>query len=249
MRTFVRHYILPLARKRRWRSICEIGARTGTSTNYLLSLPIEYSTIIDPCIDEDLAAKYAGESRVHVFKSNSLDALATDGPVLPGSPFDAILIDGDHNWYTVFNELRLIRERALVRPGGFIFLHDVDWPYGRRDLYYQPDTIPVEFRHPFAQKGMIRGQSKLADAGGLNSKYLNALEEGGPKNGVLTAVEDFLAQYPKDYRFFRIRYQYGLGVLQVSGGSADDDSSFRALKARAFLLSPVSRFARSFKFG
>jgi hypothetical protein len=248
MRTFVRHYILPLARKRGWRSICEIGARTGTSTDYLLSLPIEYSTIIDPCIDEDLAAKYAGELRVHVFKSNSLDALATDGPALLGAPFDAILIDGDHNWYTVFNELRLIRERALVRPGGFIFLHDVDWPYGRRDLYYQPDTIPLEFRHPFAQKGMIRGQSRLADAGGLNSKYSNALEEGGPKNGVLTAVEDFLAQYPKDYRFFRIRYQYGLGVLQVAGGSADDDSAFRALKARAIFLGPASRLARSFKF-
>ena len=120
MRTFVRHYILPLARKRRWRSICEIGARTGTSTNYLLSLPIEYSTIIDPCIDEDLAAKYAGESRVHVFKSNSLDALVTDGPVLPGSPFDAILIDGDHNWYTVFNELRLI---LRTRPGAAGRIH------------------------------------------------------------------------------------------------------------------------------
>jgi hypothetical protein len=115
-------------------------------------------------------------------------------------------------------------------------------------LYYQPDTIPLEFRHPFAQKGMIRGQSRLADAGGLNSKYSNALEEGGPKNGVLTAVEDFLAQYPKDYRFFRIRYQYGLGVLQVAGGSADDDSAFRALKARAIFLGPASRLARSFKF-
>ena len=84
----------------------------------------------------------------------------------------------------------------------------MDWPYGRRDLYYQPDTIPAEFRHPFAEKGIVRGQSRLAEVGGLNSRnYQNALEEGGPKNGVLTAIEDFLALHPGDYRFFMIGYQ------------------------------------------
>ena len=248
MRTFVRHYIAPLARSRHWRSICEIGSRTGTSADHLLKLPLESYTIVDPCLDEDLGEKYAGESRVHVIKSNSLDALASGEHLGPASPFDCILIDGDHNWYTVFNELRLIRERALVRPGGFIFLHDVDWPYGRRDLYYQPDTVPAEFRHPFAQKGMIRGQSALAEVGGLNSHYNNALHEGGPKNGVLTAIEDFLAQHPQDYRFFRIHYQWGLGVLELHSGQMPADLGFRSLQAKAFFLSPVSRFARSLKF-
>jgi hypothetical protein len=248
MRTFVRHYIAPLARSRHWKSICEIGSRTGTSADHLLQLPLESYTIIDPCLDQDLAAKYAGDSRVHVVKSNSLDALASGERIGPASEFDSILIDGDHNWYTVFNELRFIRERALVRPGGFIFLHDVDWPYGRRDLYYQPDTIPAEFRYPFTQKGMIRGQSALAEVGGLNSHYNNALHEGGPKNGVLTAIEDFLAWHPQDYRFFRIHYQWGLGVLQLHPSQMPADSSFRSLQAKAFFLSPVSRLARSLKF-
>ena len=254
MRTFVRHYIVPLARACRWKSICEIGARTGTSTNYLVKLPLESHTIIDPCLDEDLQAKYAGNTRVHVVKKNSLDALSFDalapgGGIGSGTGFDGILIDGDHNWYTVFNELRLIHERALVRPGGYIFLHDVDWPYGRRDLYYQPDTIPAEFRHPFAEKGIVRGQSSLAEVGGFNSRnYLNALEEGGPKNGVLTAIEDFLALHPNDYRFFMIRYQWGLGVLQLRSARPFSGLSFRMLQAKAFLLSPVSRLARSIKF-
>ena len=53
MRTFVRHYIAPLARKRQWKSICEIGARTGTSTDYFLKLLLDSHTVIDPCIDED----------------------------------------------------------------------------------------------------------------------------------------------------------------------------------------------------
>ncbi len=248
MRTFVRHYIAPLALKHHWKSVCEIGSRTGASADHLLKLPLTRYTIIDPCIDQDLDAKYAVDSRVQVIESNSLDALTSSQPIGPASGFDCILIDGDHNWYTVFNELRLVRERALVRPGGFIFLHDVDWPYGRRDLYYQPDTIPAEFRHPFAQKGMIRGRNALAEVGGLNSTYLNALVEGGPKNGVLTAIEDFFAQHPRDYRFFCIHYQYGLGVLQFGPGGSFDAAPFRDLKVKAFIFSPVSRLSRSLKF-
>jgi hypothetical protein len=27
-----------------------------------------------------------------------------------------------------------------------IFFHDVGRPYGRRDMYYQPETVPPEFR-------------------------------------------------------------------------------------------------------
>ncbi len=192
--------------------------------------------------------KYACDSRVHVIKSNSLDALASSGPISPTSQFDCVLIDGDHNWYTVFSELRLIHERGLLRPGGFIFLHDVDWPYGRRDLYYQPETIPAEFRHPFAQKGIIRGQSSLAEVGGFNSHFMNAWQEGGPKNGVLTAIEDFIAQHPNDYRFFRIRYQWGLGVLQLRSGRPLSGLSFHVLRAKASVYAPVSRLARSIKF-
>lgn len=248
MRTFVRHYIAPLARSCHWQSICEIGARNGTSTDILLKLPLKHYTVIDPCIDENLMTKYAGDSRVHVIKSNSLDALAVDGPIAGATRFDCILLDGDHNWYTVFNELRLIRERDLLRPGGFVFLHDVDWPYARRDLYYQPATIPPEFRHSFAQKGIVRGRSSLAEAGGLNHDYCNALQEGGPRNGVLTAIEDFLAQHSNDYRFFTIHYQWGLGVLQLRSQRPRSSLPFRALQAKALVLSPISRLARSIKF-
>jgi len=247
MRTFVRHYILPLARSAGWQSFCEIGARDGTSTNYFLTLPLTSYTVIDPCIDEDLQAKYAADSRVRVVKNNSLDALAIGGPIPVGTQFDCILIDGDHNWYTVFNELRLIHERGLLRRGGFIFLHDVDWPYGCRDLYYQPDTIPLEFRHPFAQKGIVRGQDALAETGGWNPQLANALHEGGARNGVMTAIEDFLAQHSADYRFFWIRYQWGLGVLHLRSGQPATERAFRRLQAKAFVLSPISRLSRSLK--
>ena len=248
MRTFVRHYIVPLARRRGWSSICEIGARTGTSTDCLLKLPTASHTIIDPCIDDDLQAKYAGDSRVRVVRANSLEALADEGRIEAGTVFDTILIDGDHNWYTVFNELRLIDERGLLRSGGFVFLHDVDWPYARRDLYYQPDTIPAEFRRPFAQKGMIRGQSGLAESGGVNDDLMNALEEGGPRNGVLTAIEDFLALHPGKYRFFRIRYQWGLGVLELQSEKGSG-VALPALRVKAVVHSALWRLRKRIKVG
>jgi hypothetical protein len=94
-------------------------------------------------------------------------------------------------------------------------MHDVDWPYGRRDMYYQPDTVPAEFRRAYAYRGVIRGQNQLDEINGSDSPFANAIDEGGPRNGVLTAVEDFHAQHAEDYRFFRVKTQYGLGVLQL----------------------------------
>ena len=65
------------------------------------------------------------------------------------------LVDGDHNWYTVVNELRLIAATSAGagEPLPVLICHDVGWPYGRRDLYYAPEQIPEEYRQPWAQQG------------------------------------------------------------------------------------------------
>ena len=75
---------------------------------------------------------------------------------------DAALIDGDHNWYTVYNELQLLAEvaREAGAPLPVLIMHDVGWPYGRRDLYYAPEQIPEEFRQPYAQRGMRPGHAR-----------------------------------------------------------------------------------------
>jgi len=174
-----------------------------------------------------------------VQKSNSLDAL----PNLAGT-YDCILIDGDHNWYTVFNELRLIRQRSLLRPGGIIFLHDVGWPYGRRDMYYQPTTIPPEYRQEYECKGIIRGQNQLANLGGDNPRFCNAIHEGVSRNGVLTAIEDFVGEHPSEYHFCRVRLQWGLGILQYRRKGLSEDLSWLLLrvKADAYTLASVFRF-------
>lgn len=208
MKYFADSVIHPHIASLSYRDFCEIGASYGENTDRLLENPAAQVTVIDPCLDTDLEAKYAGRENVRVRKGLSLE-------VLPGvtERFDCILIDGDHNWYTVYHELDAIYRGNLLRPGGTIFLHDVGYPYGRRDMYYQPETIPTEFVQPHQQQGIVPGQKLLAEEGGDNAIRHNAVHAGGARNGVLTAVEDFMAAHPGEYWFASLPDQHGLGIL------------------------------------
>jgi SAM-dependent methyltransferase len=197
---------IPLLREEGKRSVLEIGSSFGNSIRPILELGDVIVSIIDPCIDADLFREFG--DRITLHKGLSLDVL----PHLEAA-YDCIFIDGDHNWYTVFNELRLIEERRLLNTDGLIFLHDIGWPYGRRDMYYQPETIPADFRNPYAKQGMSKGRSRLVDSGGFNAGHYNALDEFGEKNGVLTAVEDYLRQSKEDFYFIKDPREYGFGVL------------------------------------
>jgi len=213
----VEKFVLPLLTKRGWVRTCEIGASLGASTDRLLLAPKVAITLIDPCLDCDLRQKYAGRPNVTVRKGLSLNVLRELGDC-----FDCILIDGDHNWYTVYHELKTIHERNLLKAGGFLFFHDVDWPYGRRDMYYQPETIPSEYRHSCAKRGIVRGQSELSDKSAFNSELWNAKHEGGARNGVLTAIEDFRREHKHEYSFFHVRGDFGLGIMQRRRGFVDN---------------------------
>ena len=111
------------------------------------------------------------------------------------SEFDCVLVDGDHNWYTVYNELCWIEKK--INPQGTIFLHDVAPPWARRDMYYSLETIPEEYRNPCEK---------------LETGVWIARQEGGPRNGVLTAVEDFCRENPK-WIMTILTEHHGLGVL------------------------------------
>lgn len=227
-----------------YRRVCEIGASLGLTTDKLLELDSVSVDIIDPCLDADLSKKYRNHERVRVHKGVSLDVLQR----LSG-PFDCILIDGDHNWYTVYNELRVIEERGLLKRGGTIFFHDVCWPYGRRDMYYQPELIPEEFIHPFRREGIVRGRSELSAASPFNSDLCNAVHEGGPRNGVLTAVEDFFNGRRGQYKFFHFEEEHGLGVLHRTEGMIEG-ITFRKYLLKAIysrLLRRVGKFKRYYR--
>jgi cephalosporin hydroxylase len=194
------------------RRIIEVGALRGeTTTRMLKRLGSECELhVIDPEPQFDPAVhERAFPGQYHFHLGTSLDVL----PRLPRA--DAVLIDGDHNWYTVYHELRLLADtaRAAGSPLPVLVLHDVAWPYGRRDLYYSPDRIPAECRQPYRRAGMRPGRSGLLARGGMNRDMANAEHEGGARNGVMTALDDFVAEHPMPLRVVVLPIFYGLAIV------------------------------------
>ena len=221
--------IAPVLHAARARRVVEIGALRGETTERMLDDlgPDAELDVIDPepAFDPaDHERRFPGRYRFH--QGLSIDVLPTLGPV------DAALIDGDHNWYTVYNELRLLAEGAR-RYGTrlpVLILHDVLWPYGRRDLYYAPDRIPPEFRQPWARAGMNPGMKRLHPSKGLNPTMCNAEEEGGPRNGVMTALEDFLAEHDQPVRKLVVPIYFGLAIVVEEDRLADEPELDRVLR-------------------
>ncbi|WP_068791604.1 class I SAM-dependent methyltransferase [Brevibacillus laterosporus] len=220
MNRFWEKIIRPILLKEQPKNIVEIGADYGFNTIRIL----EYCKwlnakvyVVDPLPKFDVNAfQNAFGKHLEVIRLLSHDAL----PQI--SEYDVVLIDGDHNWYTVYFELKAIEERSK-KTGKFplVFFHDVDWPYGRRDMYYNPQQIPAEYLKPYALKGMIPGQSQLAEEGGINHNLYNAAYENGPKNGVLTAIEDFLRDSSLNLSFQKVTSENGLGVMYENDPERD----------------------------
>jgi hypothetical protein len=194
-------------------TIVEVGSDQGGNTEKLLQYCHQNDAtlhVIDPApgYDAEEWQQKSGE-RLVFHKDLSLNAL----PEI--EDFDVVLIDGDHNWYTVFNELKLIEETCEERSQDFplVMLHDIGWPYGRRDLYYAPDSIPEGHRKPHDKKGMLPGVTDLVEEGGMNRHLDNAIREREPEGGVLTGVEDFLGASRYELELLELPGIHGLGIL------------------------------------
>ena len=172
------------------RSVVEVGAYAGDLTSLLLEWAAEsgaHVSAIDPAPKRKLEELAAANARLDLVRATSLEAL----PSLPLP--DAAIIDGDHNYYTVSQELRLLAERAGEGPLPLFLFHDVCWPHARRDSYYTPERIPEEDRQTMVKgAGLFPGEPGVRP-GGL-PYYWAAAREGGRRNGVLTAIEDFIAE-------------------------------------------------------
>lgn len=227
--------------------VIEIGAEFGGTTQKLLELVCQQDGVLHTIDPEpqfevaELERRYPDRFRFYQEKSH--DAL---GRIEPAT---AVIIDGDHNWYTVFGELTRLREIAEASGVSFplVMLHDVEWPYARRDMYYDPDSIPAKWRRPWARRGVKWQHPGLGgiDAD-LNSDLANALEEGGPRNGVLTAVEDFLGDFPDELDFKIVTGLCGLGVLvpvKRLAGSSALRREWQRLDSREFLATHAKRLA------
>ncbi len=193
------------------RTFIEIGVGEAQTTRSLVEYAKKHDGhvhAVDTISGQEIQSLVAEAGSVLTFHN------CTSLEILPSLRADAVLIDGDHNWYTVLHELKAI---AAWREGGteepLIFLHDTGWPYGRRDLYYDVSRIPQEFQHASATLGLDPSSRDLVPAGGLNSTLRNACQEGGRRNGVLTAVEDFLKTEGKRWHWLNLPGMHGLGIL------------------------------------
>ena len=198
---------IPCLEAARPATVIEIGAYAGDVTRLLAewadgSEAKIYS--IDPDPQPELLQLAEENSQVELVRRLSLEAL----PELPAA--DAAIIDGDHNYYTVSQELRLIEERASGAVP-LVICHDVCWPHARRDAYYDPETIPGEHRQQTVEGGYVFPGVPGLKEGGLIYKW-PATQEGGPRNGVVTAIEDFL-EGRDGIRFALVPAFFGLGVI------------------------------------
>jgi GT2 family glycosyltransferase len=211
MHWFLKLLIQPLLDALAPHVVVEVGVEVGAVTGPLLRWAQANGATLhaidpDPTLNVDrLQSEYGEQLRFH--RRKSLEVLGEIEAV------ELALIDGDHNWYTVIEELRALERRARTdgRKAPVILLHDVGWPYGRRDLYYDPQAIPEAHRQPHAREGLKPGRVELGP--GLNDHLENARLEGTPANGVLSAVEDFVAESPIQWRMWTLPGLSGMAIL------------------------------------
>jgi len=202
-------------------TILEVGAYAGDLTVVLADwlAPRGGKVIaIDPKPQSALTKLAADNDAVELDERLSLDALGN----LPDA--EVVVIDGDHNYFTVNAELRALGPKLAGDSPPLVLLHDVCWPHGRRDAYYDSSRIPPEgLPHP-VRVGYLRPDDPgVADEGLGFADHELSEREGGPRNGILTALEDFVAEEDGGLRYAVVPAFFGLGVLWNTKARWADD--------------------------
>lgn len=123
-------------------SVLEVGVDRGVTTIPLLvALASGHDSFfyvgVDIKLQESLflTVKYMGKaisSSTFFIEANSLEFLPK--LVNNGAKFDLILLDGDHNYYTVSREMQHMD--ALLNKGGMIVVDDYNGKWSNRDMFY-----------------------------------------------------------------------------------------------------------------
>jgi hypothetical protein len=206
----LREIWLPLIELADVRSATEIGSESGVTSRLLIERLHDAGggrlTIIDPGAVEVSSPADVEREIIRGFSPAALEGLHST---------DLYLIDGDHNYWTVSSELQAISAASKDRDHfPLLLLNDVSWPAARRDQYYDPTRLPPEAVHPHSYElGAVPGERLLKPSGFRGEgSFAYALEEGGPRNGVLTAVEHFLSER-SELELHIVAPVFGLGVI------------------------------------
>ncbi|MCP9488898.1 MAG: glycosyltransferase [Solirubrobacteraceae bacterium MAG38_C4-C5] len=160
----------------------------------------------------------------------SLNALARITEV------DVALLGGDPNWYTVSHELALLELMAQSAdcPLPVVVIHGVDGPHRRRDGYYEPSAVPGAHRFPYEPAD----ESLDGDDDPASAIYEHSL-----RNGVRTALEDFLADRADQWVLREVPGDDGLAVLAPSAVVSEHDALtelLERLQSASFLRGRVA---------
>lgn len=204
--------VRPLFRAIQATSLLEIGAGEGEHTRLLLRYCEEVGgdlTVVEPEVGPGLRHLLEGSPRARLYHGRSETVVPTLGHLV-----DAVILEGDLNYYVVRGDLERIAELARRQGGAFplMLVKNTSWPYARRDMYYAPEAIPASHRHPFSRGGLTPWSPGQV-AGVINAEFANAMQEGGPRHGVLTAVEDFLEESDPGLHLWTLPLNHGLGIL------------------------------------
>jgi len=98
---------------------------------------------------------------VFLFEGNSLEWLPQNqnkGPI-----FDMVLLDGDHNYFTVIQELEYLQ--PLLKPTSIIVCDDFNGRWANKDLFYseKPEYAPVELATPRQNTEKVGVQPAVRD--------------------------------------------------------------------------------------
>lgn len=188
------------------RSVCEIGSEGGLMSQELYRRysigSLERLTVIDPAPTPEVRA-LADDKGCNILAEPSLAAL----PSLPAH--DVYIVDGDHNFYTVYNELQLI----LRNPDALVILHDISWPCAYRDQYYNAAGLPGSALNDPSEKSIHPSSPDLVRHGFNGAGVFQiASKEGGPNNGVFRAIEVIADEF--EVEFSSVPALFGIGFLR-----------------------------------
>jgi Methyltransferase domain len=197
------------------RRLMEVGAWKGELTFKLIEWAERSdATVIgvEPWPTDELRQEAERNDHFELVEKHSHDVLQTLDPC------DLYILDSDHNYYVVHGELERIWRRLDGTETPLLALvHDVGWPWGRRDGYGDPRLIPAEHRHPYSKAPIDIDHPGVAPSGfTLDGTGVVALHEGGPRNGTRTAIEDFVSERP-ELTMAVFPLHYGLAVVWDRG--------------------------------
>lgn len=155
-------------------AVLEVGVDRGTTflplcVHLLRTRPQFMLVGLDIMIQEQLLLTLRNfdateEQQVYAIQENSLSILPK--MIESGTKFDIVLLDGDHNYHTVSQELQYIE--ALTLPHSIVMVDDYDGRWSDRDLWY-------------------------AERPGYEDVKIATAPVQSDKHGVKAAVDDWLA--------------------------------------------------------